>query len=57
MSQPMIKVETSAATSCCGFWSAIGQVMLVSRVRAAVHLPINSDGYLETLRGSGRNGF
>jgi hypothetical protein len=31
-----------------------GQVMLVSRVRATVHLPINSDGYLETLRGSGR---
>jgi hypothetical protein len=31
-----------------------GQVMLVSRVRAAVHLPINTDGYLETLRGSGR---
>jgi hypothetical protein len=28
--------------------------MLVSRVRATVHLPINSDGYLETLRGSGR---
>lgn len=31
-----------------------GQVMLVTRVRATVHLPINSDGYLETLRGSGR---
>jgi len=31
-----------------------GQVMLVSRVRTTVHLPINSDGYLETLRGSGR---
>ena len=30
-----------------------GQVMLVSRVRAAVHLPINSDGYLESLRGNG----
>ena len=28
-----------------------GQVMLVSRVRTMVHLPINSDGYLETLRG------
>ncbi len=27
-----------------------GQVMLVSRVRIAVRLPINSDGYLETLR-------
>jgi len=30
-----------------------GQVMLVSRVRASVHLPINSVGYLETLRGRG----
>jgi hypothetical protein len=30
-----------------------GQVMLVSRVRATIHLPINSDGYLESLRGSG----
>jgi len=30
-----------------------GQVMLVSRTRSAVHLPINSDGYLETLRGNG----
>jgi hypothetical protein len=30
-----------------------GQVMLVSRARAAVHLPINSSGYVETLRGSG----
>ncbi len=30
-----------------------GQVMLVSRVRAAVHLPINSVGYLENLRGRG----
>src|SRR5580698_5614091 len=27
-----------------------GEVMLVSRVRAAVHLPINSLGYLENLR-------
>jgi hypothetical protein len=27
--------------------------MLVSRVRTAVHLPINSDGYLEELRGQG----
>jgi hypothetical protein len=26
-------------------------VVLVSRARAAVHLPINSDGYLENLRG------
>lgn len=30
-----------------------GQVMLVSRVRTAVHLPINSTGYLENLRGRG----
>ena len=30
-----------------------GKVMLVSRSRAAVHLPINSDGYVETLRGDG----
>jgi hypothetical protein len=30
-----------------------GQVMLVSRVAAAVHLPLNSDGYLESLRGNG----
>ncbi len=30
-----------------------GQVMLVSRVRSAVHLPINSNGYLESLRGRG----
>lgn len=30
-----------------------GQVMLVSRVRTAVHLPINSVGYLENLRGRG----
>ena len=30
-----------------------GQVLLVSRVRAAVHLPINSEGYLENLRGNG----
>ena len=28
-----------------------GEVMLVSRVRSAVHLPINSTGYLENLRG------
>jgi hypothetical protein len=31
-----------------------GQVLLVSHVRAPVHLAINSDGYVETLRGSGR---
>jgi hypothetical protein len=30
-----------------------GEVMLVSRVRAAVHLPINSLGYLENLRSHG----
>jgi len=28
-----------------------GQVMLVSRVRSTVHLPINSTGYVEDLRG------
>jgi hypothetical protein len=30
-----------------------GEVMLVSRVRAPVHLPINSVGYLENLRSRG----
>ena len=30
-----------------------GQVMLVSHVRSTVHLPINSDGYLESLRANG----
>ncbi len=30
-----------------------GDVLLVSRVRSAVHLPINSTGYLENLRGRG----
>jgi hypothetical protein len=30
-----------------------GQVLLVSRVRQLVHLPINSQGYLESLRGRG----
>jgi hypothetical protein len=30
-----------------------GQVMLVSRTRSAVQLPINSDGYLGSLRASG----
>ena len=29
------------------------QVMLASRVRSAIHLPINSDGYLESLRSRG----
>jgi hypothetical protein len=32
-----------------------GKVMLVSRVRKSVHLPINSEGYLETLRGRGED--
>jgi hypothetical protein len=32
---------------------ATGEVMLVSRVRTAVHLPINTTGYLENLRGRG----
>ncbi|MGB7263938.1 MAG: hypothetical protein WBC92_00390 [Terracidiphilus sp.] len=32
-----------------------GQVLLVSRVRAAVHLPINSLGYIENLRGRAAN--
>ncbi|MGA2848650.1 MAG: hypothetical protein ABSE46_06620 [Terracidiphilus sp.] len=30
-----------------------GKVMLVSRVPTAVRLPLNSDGYLESLRGNG----
>ena len=30
-----------------------GQVMLVSRTRTTVHLPINSEGYVESLRGKG----
>jgi len=30
-----------------------GKVMLVSRTRQPVHLPINSDGYVESLRGDG----
>lgn len=30
-----------------------GEVMLVSRARSSVHLPINADGYLESLRGNG----
>jgi hypothetical protein len=33
---------------------ASGQVMLVSRSRSTVHLPINADGYLESLRGNGQ---
>jgi hypothetical protein len=31
-----------------------GKVMLVSHVQSAIHLPINTDGYLETLRGNGK---
>jgi hypothetical protein len=31
-----------------------GQVMLVSRTRSTVHLPINAEGYLESLRGNGQ---
>ena len=30
-----------------------GEVMLVSRARTAVHLPINTDGYVESLRANG----
>lgn len=30
-----------------------GKVMLVSRTRQMVHLPINTDGYVESLRGDG----
>jgi hypothetical protein len=30
-----------------------GQVMLVSRTRMTVHLPISSEGFVETLRGKG----
>ena len=32
-----------------------GKVMLVSHVRSAVHLPINDDGFLETIRGNGKS--
>ena len=32
-----------------------GKVMLVSRVRTALQLPISPDGYLETLRSTGRD--
>ena len=31
-----------------------GKVLLVSHIKAAVHLPINGDGFLETLRGIGK---
>jgi hypothetical protein len=33
-----------------------GEVILVSRTRTAIHLPINADGYLESLRARG-NGW
>ena len=32
-----------------------GKVMLVSRFRSAVHLPINAEGYLERLRANGQS--
>jgi len=32
---------------------ATGQVMLMSRTRKTVHVPINSEGWVETLRGKG----
>jgi hypothetical protein len=32
-----------------------GKVMLVSHIRSAIHLPINGDGYLETLRSTGKS--
>ena len=32
-----------------------GRVMLVSRVRSTIRLPLNSEGYVETLRGNGQN--
>jgi hypothetical protein len=31
-----------------------GQVLLVSRVPSTIHLPINADGYLDSLRGNGQ---
>jgi len=34
-----------------------GKVMLVSHIHSAVHLPINADGYLETLRGEGKSAW
>ncbi len=34
---------------------ATGQVMLVSRTRTTVHLPINSEGFVESLHGKGRD--
>jgi hypothetical protein len=35
------------------FERSTGKVMLVSRTRSTVHLPINAGGYLEALRGNG----
>ncbi len=32
-----------------------GKVMLVSHVKGAVHLPINNEGFLDTLRGNGKS--
>jgi hypothetical protein len=32
-----------------------GKVLLVSHVQSAVHLPLNEDGFLETLRGNGKS--
>jgi hypothetical protein len=32
-----------------------GKVMIVNRIRSDVHLPLNSDGYLEMLPGNGSN--
>lgn len=32
-----------------------GKVMLVSHIKSAVHLPINADGFLETVRGNGKS--
>ena len=45
--QPEIVVRILRRTS--------GQVLLVSHVRTTVHLPLNSDGYVEALRSSGRD--
>ena len=36
------------------FHQESGRVLLVSRVPSATHLPINADGYLESLRGNGQ---
>ena len=32
-----------------------GKVMLVSHIKSAVHLPLNADGFLETMRGNGKS--